>query len=175
MNRRDSNALAVNLEMMGQLGASSAAMRNHQEVFSYWSSLRREGRLPGRADIHPRGLKRLLPTVSLTEVVREPLDYRLRLAGTGLYTVYGHEITGRSLREIYNRDAAGYWRAELDKVVLGRRPGVGCHNLAWKGAEHVSLVWIRLPLASDGETVDMVLGYDCLVGVRAEISGIRAA
>ena len=160
--------------MMGQLGASGAE-RAHQEVFAYWSSLRRDGRLPGRAEIQPGALKRHLPTVSLIDVARDPLDYRLRLAGTGLYGVYGHEITGRALREIYSRDAAAYWRAELDKVVLGRRPGVGCHNLAWRGADHISLVWLRLPLASDGETVDMILGYDCPVGVRAEITGIRAA
>lgn len=161
--------------MMGQVGLSTSAARAHQEVYAYWASLRRGGRLPGRADIDPGELKRLLPTVSLTDVARDPLDYRFRLAGTGLFGVYGHEITGCSLREIYSRDAAAYWRAELDKVVLGRRPGVGCHNLSWKGQANVSLLWLRLPLARDGETVDMILGYDCPVGVRAEISGIRAA
>ena len=161
--------------MMAQLAPSGAAARAHQEVFAYWSSLRRDGRLPGRADIKPQDLKRLLPTVSLIDVVREPLDYRLRLAGTGLYGVYGHEITGRTLREVYSREATDYWREELDKVVLGARPGVGCHNLAWKGAPHASLLWMRLPLASDGKAVDMILGYDCVVGVAAEITGIRAA
>ncbi|MNC94289.1 hypothetical protein D3C83_111040 [compost metagenome] len=60
-------------------------------------------------------------------------------------------------------------------MALGGRPGVGCHNLAWKGAPHASLFWMRLPLASDGEIVDMILGYDAVVGVAAEISGIRAA
>ncbi len=160
---------------MGELGLSVTAARAHQEVFAYWSSLRRDGRLPGRADLRPHDLKRLLPTVSLIDVARDPLDYRMRLAGTGLYTVYGHEITGRGLRDIYSRDAAGYWRGELDKVVLGRRPGVGCHNMAWRGEAHVSLLWIRLPLASDGETVDMILGYDSLIGARSEITGIRAA
>ncbi|HEX6866224.1 MAG TPA: PAS domain-containing protein [Caulobacteraceae bacterium] len=160
---------------MGELGLSVTAARAHQQVFAYWASLRRDGRLPGRADIRPHDLKRLLPTVSLIDVARDPLDYRMRLAGTGLYTVYGHEITGRTLRDIYSRDAAGYWRGELDKVVLGRRPNVGCHNMAWKGEAHVSLLWIRLPLSSDGETVDMILGYDSLIGARSEISGIRAA
>lgn len=161
--------------MMAQLAPSGAAARAHQEVFSYWCSLRRDGLLPGRADIRPQDIKRLLPTVSLIDVSREPLDYRLRLAGTGLYGVYGHEITGRTLREVYSRDAAAYWREELDKVALGGRPGVGCHNLAWKGAPHASLFWMRLPLASDGEIVDMILGYDAVVGVAAEITGIRAA
>ena len=41
----------------------------------------------------------------------------------------------------------------------------------------MSLLWLRLPLASNGVDVDMILGYDALVGGQAEsaITGIRAA
>ena len=161
--------------MTPQLALPSTAARAHQEIFSYWASLRREGKLPGRGDICPSQLKRLLPTVSLIDVDRDTLDYRLRLAGTGLYPVYGREITGRTLREVYSREAADYWRSELDKVVRGRRPGVGCHSLAWRGQSHAALMWMRLPLAGNGRDVDMILGYDSVVGVAADLTGIRAA
>lgn len=162
--------------MSAQLSASATAARAHQEMFAYWASLRRGGSLPGRGDLHPSSMKRLLPTVSLIDVVREPRDYRLRLAGTGLYGVYGREITGKSLAEVYNTAAADYWRKELDKVVDERRPGVGVHSLAWRGAAHMSILWLRLPLASNGKDVDMILGYDAVVGAQAESnSGIRAA
>lgn len=163
--------------MAAQLGASATAARAHEELFGYWASLRRSGRLPGRSDIHPEDFKRLLPTVSLIDVLPgERRDYRLRLAGTGLYSVYGREITGRALGDVYGQRAASYWQAELDKVVEERRPGVGCHSLAWRGAAHMSLLWLRLPLASDGRNVDMILGYDAVVGVQGDMnSGIRAA
>jgi len=162
--------------MSAQLSASATAARAHQEMFAYWASLRRGAGLPGRVDLHPSNMKRLLPTVSLIDVMREPRDYRLRLAGTGLYGVYGREITGKSLTEVYNTDAAEYWRKELDKVVDERRPGVGVHSLAWRGAPHMSILWLRLPLASNGKDVDMILGYDAVVGAQAESnSGIRAA
>ncbi|MFT4254411.1 MAG: PAS domain-containing protein [Caulobacter sp.] len=165
------------MKMSAQLSASATAARAHQEMFAYWASLRRGANLPARIDLHPSGIKRLLPTVSLTDVVREPRDYRMRLAGTGLYGVYGREITGRKLDEVYNSAAAEYWRKELDKVVDERRPGVGVHSLAWRGAPHVSILWLRLPLASNGKDVDMILGYDAVVGAQAEgsFSGIRAA
>lgn len=161
--------------MMAQLATPQAAARAHQEVFSYWASLRRDGRLPARADIHPAAFRKLLPTISLIDVLDGPLDYRMRLAGTGLYPVYGGEITGKGLRDIYSREAASYWRTELDKVVRLKRPGVGCHNLAWRGVPTASLIWMRLPLSSDGERVDMILGYDAVIGVAAETTGIRAA
>ena len=165
--------------MNAQLSASATAARAHQEMFAYWASLRRGGSLPSRDDLHPSGIKRMLPTVSLIDVRRDlegAIDYRLRLAGTGLYSVYGREITGQSLTDVYGSRAADYWRSELDKVVEERRPGVGCHSLAWRGAAHMSLLWLRLPLATDGRNVDMILGYDAVVGVQGDqSSGIRAA
>ena len=163
--------------MAAQLGASATAARAHEELFAYWASLRQAGRIPGRADIRPEDFKRLLPTVSLIDVVDGlRRDYRLRLAGTGLYSVYGREITGRTLSDVYGSKTADYWRSELDKVVEGRRPAVGCHSLSWRGSGHVSLLWLRLPLASDGVNVDMILGYDAVVGVQGDLSsGIRAA
>jgi hypothetical protein len=162
--------------MAAHIGASAAAARAHEELYSYWASLRKGSQLPGRGDIHPRDFKRLLPTVSLIEVFRDPLDFRVRLAGTGLYGVYGREITGRSLPDVYNSAATEYWRGELAKVVRERRPSVGVHNLSWRGAGHLSILWLRLPLASNGRDVDMILGYDAVVGVRGEaMSGIRAA
>ena len=160
--------------MSGQLGSFAAAARAHEEVFAYWSSLRREARLPSRCDINPFRLKRQLPTISLINI--DPAgQFRLRLAGTGLYTVYGREITGRSLDEVYSGPAADYWREQLEKVTRDRRPLVGCHNLAWRGSPYLSILWQRLPLASNGCDVDIILGYDAIVGSQSTASGIRAA
>jgi hypothetical protein len=159
--------------MAAQIGAPAAAARAHEELFAYWASLRQGAKLPGRQDIHPSGFKRHLPTCSLVDV--NGGDFRIRLAGTGLYGVYGREITGRSLGEVYSTSAADYWRVELGKVVRERRPTVGVHNLGWRGASHLSILWLRLPLASDGEEVDMILGYDAVVGLGQLHSGIRAA
>jgi len=158
-----------------QFGTPVSAVRAHEELFSYWASRRQGGQLPSRACIHPDDFKRHLPTVSLIDVFQNPRDYRLRLAGTGLYGVYGREITGRKLEDVYNSDAAQYWRGELDKVVEDSRPGVGVHNLSWRGTPHLSILWLRLPLASNGADVDMILGYDVVVGQQMNSSGIRAA
>lgn len=176
MIRCDSKGLLTNLQMNTQLGASAAAVRAHEELFAYWAGLRRRGALPARHDLDPGRIKRLLPTVSLTQVLREPLDYRLRLAGTALWGVYGGEITGKRLTDVYNTDAADYWRDELDQVVADKRPRAGHHSMAWRGASHMTLLWLRLPLASNGRDVDVILGYDAVLAARGDLlSGIRAA
>jgi hypothetical protein len=148
--------------MPAHYGAPARAVRAHEELFAYWASLRHDARLPGRQDIEPGAFTRLLPAVSLIDVYRDPLDYRLRLAGTGLYG-------------IYNTAAADYWRVELGKVVQDGRPVVGVQNLGWRGASHLSVLWLRLPLASNGRDVDMILGYDTVIGLPQIASGIRAA
>jgi hypothetical protein len=157
---------------------SASAVRAHEELFAYWASRREGGRLPGRRQIDPSDFKRHLPTVSLIDVRHEPRrDYRLRLAGTGLYGVYGREITGLRLEDVYDDASVRYWRDQLDGVVQEKRPAVGFHSLSWRGASHMSLLWLRLPLAGDGCNVDMILGYDVLVGAPTEDrpTGIRAA
>jgi hypothetical protein len=163
--------------MTPQTGAPNMAVRAHEELHAYWHSLKRRGRLPGRKHIHPEDFKRHLPSVSLINVLRGEdgsLDYRVRLAGTGLYGVYGQEITGKTLEEAYG-SAAEYWRGELDKVATTKKPGAGVHSLAWRGLAHMSVVWLRLPLANNGRQVDMILGYDGLVGFQGheQRTGIR--
>jgi len=174
--RWDSKGLLTNPQMNAQLGAPTAALRAHEELFAYWAGLRRRGALPCRADLDPAAIKRHLPLLSLTNVVGEPRDYRMRLAGTALWSVYGGEITGRRLGDIYASAAADYWRGELDQVVAERRPRAGHHSMAWRGAAHMTLLWLRLPLASNGRDVDLILGYDVVLAPQGGLmSGIRAA
>ncbi|HEY8014896.1 MAG TPA: PAS domain-containing protein, partial [Dongiaceae bacterium] len=71
--------------MVAQIGAPAAAARAHEELFAYWASLKEGARLPGRRHVDPGGIKRLLPTVSLIDVVGgDPPEFRVRLAGTAL-------------------------------------------------------------------------------------------
>jgi hypothetical protein len=162
--------------MSVQMGTPATAIRAHEELFAYWSGLRRAGRLPSRADLDPGGFRRLLPGVCLIDVRNNPRDYRVRLAGTGLYGVFGGEITGKRLAEIYAPPAVEYWRRELDKIVDTARPAAGYHSLAWRGAAQMTILWLRLPLGRDGRNVDMMLGYDSVVGLSGgEVAGGRAA
>lgn len=162
--------------MLAQVAAPASAVRALEEVFAYWAGLRRDGRLPGRPDIDPNRLKRHLPTVSLIDVRPTPVSFRVRLAGTGLYGLHGRETTGLELEQVYAGDDALYWRRELEQVVETHKPGVGLRALGAGEAGALSVLWLRLPLARDGERVDMILGYDALVGeARLSASGIRAA
>jgi len=163
--------------MVSEMGAATRVEGAQEALYAYWAGLRRDGRLPSRADIRPSDIKSFLPMLSLTEVAGEN-RFRIRLAGTGLFGVYGTEITGRTLPEIYAGAAAEYWRRELVAIVGDQQPAIGVHSLGWRGAPHLSVLWMRLPLSANGADVDMILGYDVVLGgdrSRSFLSGIRAA
>ena len=161
--------------MLARIAAPATAVRAHEELFAYWASLRREGRLPGRRDLDPGCFKPHLPTITLIDVRRTPLDFRIRLAGTALYDLYGREITGLDCAGAYASDAS-YWRDSLTAVVEQAKPRAGMRPVPAGEARGLSVMWLRLPLASDGRTVDMILGYDAVIGdINAQPTGIRAA
>ncbi len=167
--------------MSGLASEMLAALRSHEEIFRYWKGLRRRGRLPSRSDIDPGALKRRLSTISLIDVLDPKPDgeascFRQRLAGTELFDAYGQEITGKTINKIYTASEAQYWAEHLTFVVDQRKPNVGLHSMAWRGAKGLSLFWLRLPLASDGVTVDMILGHDALIGKLDVLqTGIKSA
>jgi hypothetical protein len=123
--------------MLAHYETPAAAMRAHEELFGYWAKLKAQpagGRIPGRRHIHPADFKRHLPAVSLIDVRRGTdgsKDYRLRLAGTDLYGVYGQEITGKSLLEVFQGEAAATGAASSTR--WSRRASRLPASTRWRG------------------------------------------
>jgi hypothetical protein len=173
--------------MMNLAAEMASALRLHEEIFRYWKQIKNQGqmrglRLPGRVDIDPCALRRHLSTISLIDVLspdprQDPGAFRQRLAGTELFTAYGVEITGKHMDAIYGPEQASYWGEALSDIVTTGKPNVGLHAMDWSGAKGLYLFWLRLPLASDGEHVDMILGHDVMIGRpdMTRVSGVRAA
>ena len=148
---------------VGRIVSGAEAMAAHRELFQYWTEKCVAGQLPSRADIHPAAFKKHLPTISLIDVPTDGEAYRMRLAGTALRDLYAQEITGKTLGDVFKGDTLEYWKKTLDDVRAQAKPAAGAAPLNWRGKDHLVQVWLRLPLASDGHNVDMVLAFDAVV------------
>jgi hypothetical protein len=89
-----------------------------QMLFAYWASKRGTAEAPGRRDLDPFDIPRLLPIVVLADVEHGPLRFCYRLAGTELIQKAGTEITGKTFDQVHRgpqRDAvfADYQRAAV--------------------------------------------------------------
>lgn len=155
---------------MGTLTEADEAIRaqlivpEQRELFDYWNARRPLDSYPQRADISPADLRKLLPCISLLDVVdAEPLTLRVRLAGTRLRDYYGMETTGRHLHEFDLGDQRDYWNAAYREVVIAGRPAQGVVPLVPWSQPHIFQFWLRLPLADAEGRIVMVLGHDAFM------------
>ena len=114
--------------------------------------------MPGRADIDPLELPRAaLPNILLLDVEREPVRFRVRLAGTGFVALLGREVTGQYFDELGPAHHMAPILDALRRLVATAQPAFLASPMFRPPRDYVWLKRFALPLASDGRTVDMVL------------------
>jgi hypothetical protein len=116
------------------------------------------GKLPGRQHIDPMELADILPHVMLIDVERSPAAaprYRVRLVGTAAVALQGEDTTGRYADEVL--DKGGAILAGYADILATRQPQHHIGQIATTGREHRHYERIAFPLATDGETVDMLI------------------
>ena len=127
------------------------------ELVAYWESKKEDDRLPARGDIDPIDIPKLLPHIGLIDVIDGGADFRYRLLGTRLNEVFGEDFTGQLVSETKQGE---YGELLLDlyrSVVTERAPIVSESVFEYKGKEHLNIHRLLLPLAKDGEEVDMIM------------------
>lgn len=118
--------------------------------------------LPSRADFSDEDLRPWFGNLLMVDVVEGPHQFRFRLMGTSLVDAACRELTGKFFDEA---DITGYEPDVLDdyaEVVRSRAPlcrtrrydpTPGTFMEHWRVYER-----LLLPLGSDGEAVDRILG-----------------
>lgn len=126
-----------------------------RQIVAYWDSKRpAQGVLPGRQHLDPIDIPKLLPNVWLIDVARDPYRFRFRLLGTAVVEYAGEDNTGKW----FDETLPDFDPSVFIDVVEARAP-------SWRRSasrmrpykEYRELERVRLPLARDGATVDMIL------------------
>ncbi|MEM7399871.1 MAG: PAS domain-containing protein [Pseudomonadota bacterium] len=129
-------------------------------LFNYWLDIAQGRAMPARADFDPLKVPHLLPHLAVIDL-RDGFDRgRFRLAGTRLRDIYGREITGLQLTEVYAGCHAAPWQAVHSRVATDAVCAQGIARGPAEGREHVVVHWLRLPLSDDGIRVDRILCQD---------------
>ena len=140
--------------------ASEAEFR---ELLAYWQSKLPPGRLPGRQHIDPTELQpRHLSLLLLFDVVEGAVPklrrrYRFRVAGTGFSAIAGRDVTGFYYDEIGAPERALPVIRALDLAVERKAPVFLSGRLSVPSQDYVWVKRLVLPLAHDGDKVDMIL------------------
>jgi hypothetical protein len=138
----------------------SALHASARALYGYWRAIHPGDRLPGRQHFDPGAVVELLPNIVLVEAHRAPLRFRYRLLGSRIDSINGKSLSGQWLDQAYAGAAHG--AAVIEEYARVAATGAPTW---WRGPPRVVpapecrlIEVLRLPLASDGGRVDMVLG-----------------
>ncbi|MGH6894128.1 MAG: PAS domain-containing protein [Dongiaceae bacterium] len=128
-------------------------------LYHYWNARRGLRAMPSRADIDPTEMRQWLPRITLVDVSSDGRNFTYRLVGTRMVDLLGADPTGQPVESAWPQKAAAIVLADYREVVETKAP-VFCHQTcAWLQDQGPSAWAMRLPLSSDGNEVDVVLGY----------------
>ncbi len=129
-------------------------------LYEYWRAKCGARRMPSRADIDPVEIPpRLLPCISLVDVVDDARRYVYRLVGTADVQVRGNDPTGQSVIEGFFGPDADNAMSCYDRVVKTRAPLLDPEPFLATNGRYATEETIFLPLSSDGINVDKILVF----------------
>lgn len=127
-----------------------------RRMLTYWESKRRGRRYPGRADLDPLEFSYLLGWVSLLDVTHNPRRFRYRLNGSLLVERFGVDMTGKYLDEFPHPEFRSLLERVWGAAIDAGRPVHEFHDRVIDKHRY-DFETLRLPLAADGKTIDMLL------------------
>ena len=131
--------------------------QGQRELYDYWLYCAGSRPMPARSDLDPlRSVPKLLPCIGLIDVARGLADAWFRLAGTRLHDIYGEEITGKRVDQIFR--------------VRQRTIGAVCMR-AWSRAACPAKAWCAAPCRAG--TMWCCSGCGCLCR-RAAVASIAS-
>lgn len=129
-------------------------------LYNYWRSKCGGRRMPCRADIDPSEIPpRLLPCLSLVDVVDDERRYVYRLVGTADVQVRGYDPTGKSVTEGFFGPDAENALGCYDKVVATAAPLLDPEPFLATNGRYATEETIFLPLSDDGVAVNKIIVF----------------
>ena len=131
------------------------------ELWDLWSSRRDMPLLPARGSFAAEEFGPWMGNIGIVEVHREPLKFRVALAGSQIVAIDGADFTGKYLEEAVPPHAVEF-------IIAPYLRCLDCSDATYDqfsppGRDHVAYHRLLLPCANDGATIDKIF-----VGIYAD-------
>lgn len=128
-----------------------------RRVHDHWSALTDDGGLPGRQHFAPEDFVDILGHLFLIDVLSAE-EFRYRLIGTRVADWSGGDATGKRLDDPDCGPNRHAFTSLVRRVVDERAPVATLGQETLFGGSAFRFDRLLLPLAGDGQSIDMVLG-----------------
>jgi hypothetical protein len=125
--------------------------------YAYWQRLGGADRLPGRRDIDPADIPKIVSWLILIDVLFDGiLDFRYRLVGTSVNRLVGKDVTGLTPWQAFPPNVAETVQRHYRVSVSERRPTIWRTGRPLRDPRSTDCLRAVFPLAADGRNVDML-------------------
>ena len=147
-------------EILARWGLAHDAPPIVLEALAYWEGKLAGRLMPSRGDFDPMfEVPHLLPWMILVDVLREPLDFRYRVIGTGVTARATRDHTGCRLSELNRLGPDSVVWKDRQAVVETRAPKLTAPSYTGGDKTVLGVSGIHLPLSEDGERVDKIFTF----------------
>lgn len=130
------------------------------ELLSMWHERGEPGLLPARAAFDPLDMRTFLGRIVIFDVVGEPPRFRFRLVGTDWVKQFGFDPTNTFMEDFPRVQSRAFVTQILNRTTSERLPLMVRRSVIIN-SEYFRYGMLLLPLASDGQAVDMIMiGFD---------------
>ena len=128
-----------------------------QRMHADWQNRLRGALLPARSEFDIVDFKYILGRLNLVEVQRNPLRFRYRVHGTECARLLGYDMTGKFVDQYPDPVYSARVRRNFTSVVENRLPRCDLGKREIVDGRIIQFEALILPLAKDGEIVDMLM------------------
>lgn len=140
------------------IAPSELSQQAPRDAYAVWQAMRGTRRMPSRADMTPRVMKKFLSFIALAEIIDG--DFRFRVVGEGIASKQKLPLIGRTLTEVDEMvPGFGTFLRDLYQQTVQRREALAYRGTYVRKADRHPFTYeaVIVPLGNDGETPDHVL------------------
>jgi hypothetical protein len=131
-------------------------------LLAHWNGLRGSRPFPRRSEFDPASVPRLLPHIFIMERKPGSETFHYRLIGTFIEARVGRNLAGLTLAQFRDGAAHDHIHAVFATCLDERVPVFGQSRLQGESSDIMQFYRLALPMSSDGELPDQILGaWDC--------------
>jgi len=149
------------------------------KLYDYWQAQRGSHRFPARGDLDPLEMKPALGGITIFEVHRNipvpgRLRFRYRLIGSDIVARDGFDLTGKWLDELPLQQYRALLTGRLEMLCADPGPLL-VRNKQFYDERWFDYEAIWLPLASDHQTLDMLMACQIFASTPSSHMGLPVA
>jgi hypothetical protein len=130
-----------------------------RELTHYWLSIRPADSLPGRQHLDPCDIPKLLANILLIDICSSTSQFTWRLMGTSLVRIFSRDHTGLPFEVAYHAGKSSNAYRDMCEMIRTKQPRWRRGSASFmRDRDYLTVERVILPLARDGNMVDMAVG-----------------